>query len=1066
MGLVNLALKRPITILMVVLIITVVGGVSFGELPLDLFPDLELPMVVVYTEYEGAGPEEVENMVTRTVEEAVASLGNLKNISSRSSAGSSVVIAEFNWGTNMDFASLDLRENIDFISGFLPDEAGKPMVLRFDPAMMPIMQFGISGDMGTLELTNIINNMIKNRLERIEGVASVNVTGDIVSEVEVKVDLDRLALFGVPLNQLMQGIMVENLNFVGGNFSSEGRHYYVRTLGQFRSLEEMGEIVVGQSRTGPVHLKDLADINFVVRDEQVITRMNGEPVVSLSIRKQSDANTVMVSRKIKDEMRRIQRTLPGNITFSIAQDQSDYIMISLGNAAKTILIGAFLAVFVLFLFLGSISSTMIIATAMPISIITAFTLMYFNKMNLNIVTLAGLGLGVGMMVDNAIVILENIYRYISMGKKPLDAALEGSGEVAGAITAATLTTVVVFLPVIFVQGLASVIFKPLAWVVSFSLLASLLVALTVIPILTSRMPNIASKEPLGPIAPIMKWFNGLIDKLYIYYGKLLEWSLCRRWLIVSIVIGSLLASLLLIPLIGREFLPEDDSGEIIINVDLPVGVSLDQTDAIVFETEKVLSRHPEIKLVFSSIGSDSGMFSSQNPERGQIYIKLVKQNSRNISTKEMADKLRRELRKIPGADFSVSAQNPLTGALSGDSAAISIIIKGDDLDILQEITSTLTEKVKAIEGTREVTSSFTFGRPEVQIRLDRGRAAALGVSTQQIGSAVRASLGGQVVSRLRIDGKEFNIRVKGSDAIKMEDMNSLKNIPIITPGGRVVTIGQVADINIGVSPRTINRENQVRTAFVRSQVQNRDLGSVITDIRGEINKLNIPYGYTVEFGGDARNIEDSFGSLSFALIMAVLLVYMIMAAQFESILYPLIIMFSLPQAFTGILLALAITGKTLNVPSYIGVIMLCGIVVNNGIVLVDYINTLRKDTNMTREEAIKLAGPVRLRPILMTTVTTILGMLPLAFGLGEGAELQSPLAVVIIGGLTVSTIITLVFVPIMYSLLDDFGQWLTGKFRAVFQQRSSENDKKEQEDREQKPYIGGSSSTFSWKSLS
>ena len=1025
MNLSKLAIKRPISVLMAVMVVLVLGTVSFLRLPVDLFPDMDLPMAIVWTEYEGAGPEEVENMVSRPLEEAIGSLGNLQNMTSQSSAGSSIVMAQFNWGTNMDFASLEMRESVDMVRGFLPSGAGSPMIFRFDPALMPVIQMGMGGDMDRASLTTLANDVVKNRLERIEGVTAVGVEGGLVSEVDVRIDLQRLAATGLPLSQVEQALMTENLNFVGGEFSAGGRQFQVRTLGQFRYLEEMEGIVVGHDGGGVVYLRDVANLQLVYREDQVISRMNGENIVSLNVRKQSDANTVRVAAAVQREMQQLEKELPGNVRFNIVIDTSEFIVLSINNVITIVLIGALLAIVILFLFLGSLSSTLIIGTAIPISVIAVFTLMYFRNMTLNIVTLGGLALGVGMMVDNAIVILENIFRYRKEGEKPLEAAIIGSREVTGAITAATLTTVVVFIPVVFVEGIAAIIFAPLAWTVAFALLASLVVAVTVVPVLSSRVSSLEREHP-PVIKTSLRLMQKFLDKVNRFYAVLLDKSLRRRWLVVVLVVGALLASFTMIPLIGFEFLPSDDSGMIFINLDLPVGSSLEETAAVTMGIEELIERgaYPEIETVFSFIGAGSGFFDSLSPEKALIYLTLVREGERQATTGAVAERLRRDLVQIPGADIKVEDQDMFTGGFGGDAAPINIALKGDDLEVLQELTAEIALIVERVEGTREISTSFAHGRPEVHVRLDRERAAALGVTTAQVASAVRTALDGNVVTRYRMGGAEYDVRVRGSERLAVENLSDLRMLPLLTPRGESIPLGQVADVELGTGPQTIIRENQVRTAYIQGRLWERDIGSVMRDVQQQLGTIELPLGFSLEYGGELADIQESFASLGLALLLAIILVYMIMAAQFESLIFPFIIMFALPQTFIGILLALVITGKALSVPALIGVIMLSGIVVNNGIVLVDYINILRRERGYSRDDAIREAGPVRLRPILMTTMTTILGMLPLAMGLGEGSDAQAPMAIVIIGGLAVSTVITLIFVPVIYTLLDDLGRWL------------------------------------------
>jgi HAE1 family hydrophobic/amphiphilic exporter-1 len=1027
----RLAVNRPVTVLMGTLLVILLGVVSFTRLPVDLFPELSLPVAVIWTEYPGAGPEEVENMVTRPIEEAVSTLGNLKELSSQSTAGSSVVIANFNWSTDMDFAALDMRESIDLIRGYLPDDAERPLIIRLDPSLMPILHLGVSGDLDQAGLTTLANDVLKNRLERIEGVAVVQVEGGLVSEVEVAVDLQRLNQTGVSLQQLQQALTMENLNFSGGQFHAGGREYQVRTVGQYRSLDEMESIVVGQDAGGPVYLRDVAVLRLQYKKEQVITRMNGEPVVSLSIRKQSDANTLRVANDVRREIKKMTKELPGQLNFSVAIDQSSYISRAVDNVIGTVLVGAALAVLVLYLFMGSLIATLIISAAIPISVIAAFSFMYFYGMTLNIVTLGGMALGVGMMVDNAIVILENIYRYRALGEKPAAAALLGSGEMAGAITAATLTTVVVFIPVLFVEGLAGIVFRPLAWTVGFALLASLFMALTVVPLLCSRSQLLRPAEQPEQrkfMAIPLQVMQKFMQRLNSFYAHFLAWALDRRWLVVGSVLGLLILSLALVPLIGSEFLPEEDSGTLFVNLQLPVGSCLEETDLVAREIEAQLQTgHPEIETVFSYTGTGGTLFETSTPEDAQIWVMLVPREKRKLSTREVAEKLRGELALVPGVDIAISTQD-ITMGMTSEGGAVNIAVKGDDLELLQGLTTEVARIVEGVEGTKEVDTSLSGGRPEVQVRLDRERAAAWGVSTAQVASLVRTALEGQVVTRYRVGGKEYDVRLKGGEDFVVESPAALKTLPLLTPAGPV-HLGQVAAVTTGTGPRSISRDGQVRTAYVTADVFGRDLGSVMQDVQKKLGALELPAGYTIDFAGEVINIEESFSSLGFALLLAIPLIYMIMAAQFESLLFPLIIMFSLPQAFTGVVLSLVLTGKALSVPALIGVILLSGIVVNNGIVLVDYINILRREKGYSREEAIRLAGPVRLRPILMTTLTTVLGMLPLSLGLKEGSEMQSPMAIVIIGGLTFSTLVTLIFVPVMYSLLDDLALWFRAKFQ-------------------------------------
>ena len=1020
----KLAIKRPVTVLMLVLMVLLLGYISFGRLTVDLYPEMDLPLMLINTSYSGAGPHEVENMVTRPLEEAVSTVDDLDSVYSTSSRGNSSVIAMFDWGTDMDFAALYLREQIDMVKGYLPDDADEPMVLQIDPDMMPVLQIGVSGDMDEVALKELADDIIKNRMERLRGVAVCDVTGGPSREVLVEVDPYQLSSYQINLEQINDVLRSENMNFTGGDLVEGRREYLVRTTGEFKNLQEMEKVVVGSSAAGPVFLGDVAQVKDYHKEPEVLSRMNGEPTISLSIRKQADANTVQVVDVVREEMETLERELPGNVQFQVALDQSDFIRQSISNITQMTIIGGILAALVLLLFLGNLRSTLIIALAMPISIVATFTLMYFQGLTINMITMAGLALGIGMMVDNSIVILENIYRYRQQGESRREASLIGSGEVSGAITASTLTTMSVFLPVVFVGGIASIIFSSLAWTVAFSLFASLAVALMVIPALTSKFLKVEEKSVNNGV---FKRVEKLLERIKGIYRKVLKISLYRRKLVVITFLLLLGGTFLLVPLVGLEFLPAADMGEILIDVEMPRGTPQEETDRVVRQVEGIAGEYEDVETIFAQVGS-AGMFAMEGgaSERASVNLLLVDPAQRAVDTSSMVEELSSRLARIPGGEITVREMDMATG-MGPDEDPLNVIIKGDNLEILEEITNDVAEVVRNVEGTREVETSFDEGRPELQVRLDREKAAALGFNTYQLSSAVRNALEGQVVTSYRVEGDEIDVRVKGLEMTR-ESKRALSQVPLTTAEGGNIALGEVAEIVEEISPAQIERDGQVRSASVTGGISQRDLGSIMQDIQEDMADYDLPAGYMIEYGGEMADMMEAFGELSLALILAICLVYMVMASQFESLLYPFVIMFSLPQTFTGVVLALAITGRTLNVSSFMGVIMLAGIVVNNAIVLVDYINILRREEGYDRDEAVMEGGSVRLRPILMTTITTILGMLPLAFALGEGAETWAPMATVIIGGLAVSTVVTLVLVPTVYVITDDAGIWLRQKF--------------------------------------
>jgi len=1017
----SLAIKRPVAVLMVICIVLVLGAFAFVNLPVDLLPEMSFPMMAVFTAYEGAAPEEVEAMVTRPLEEVLATVPGIERITSTSGQGSATVMLEFSWGADLDLLALDVREKIDQVKGMLPDEVQTPTVFKFDPSMMPLLWLSVAGDVSPVELKRVADELVKPRLERIEGVASAAVTGGVEREIRVLADPSRLAHHGLTLEQLGQLLRMENLNVSAGRLAEGGRELQVRSLGEFASPAELENLVLRTTPAGTLYLRDVAEVKDGFTEEQQLTRLNGKPGISVAIYKQSGANTVMVSAAVNEALQNLAGDLPPGTKIGVIFDQAEFINSSIGNMLNMGLSGAALALLVLFLFLRNLRSTLVIGLAMPVSIVATFVLMFFNGLTLNLITLGGLALGIGMMVDNAIVILENVFRFRQQGLSGKEAAIAGSNEVAGAIVAATLTTVVVFLPVIFVEGIASQIFSSMAWTVSFSLLASLAVALSVVPVLSSRLLKIA-----GNGGGLSQRFGNFFDGVDAFYGRMLRFSLRRRKLVVGVLVSSFIGSLALVPLVGTEFIPGMDDNWLMVNVRLPDGASLTETKQIALRLEDQLSQVEEVRDTFVTIGASSGMGGGSGGaqlNRATLEVRLKERGERKFDNNQMADKIRALTGTVAGAEISVRPSQNMS--MGGGGAPVDILLKGDSLPLLKQLADQVKSIVAQVEGTREVATSFDRAWPELQVRVDREQAAALGIQSAAVNNTLRTALSGQVVTRLRGDGQEVDVRLQVPAGLR-ENIADLQSLEVFSPTGLRVPLGEVAEFSQALGAVSIARNDQVRSANVTAQLSGRSLGPVVADINRELALLSLPSGYSVEFVGEQQQMAESFASLGMALVLAILLVYMIMAAQFESLLHPFIIMFALPPTFVGVVLALALTGRTLNVPAFIGVIMLAGIVVNNAIVLVDYINQLRERGNSCRE-AILLAGPVRLRPILMTTLTTVLGMLPMALGIGAGAETQAPLATAVIGGLSVSTLLTLLVVPVIYSILDDLGERLRSK---------------------------------------
>jgi len=1029
MNISSVSVRRPVTTLMIVLVVVVFGVVSLARLPIDLLPDFELPIAVVTASYEGVGPQEMENLVTRPLEEVVATVQNIENISSVTSEGRSIVIAQFTFNTDMGFAALEIREKLDMIKGYLPSGVSEPMVMKIDPNAMPILQLSMFNLEDLAEAQRIAEDLVKPRLERIEGVASVDITGGYDKQVEIQLKNEQIRGYGLTLEYLTQIIAAENLNLPGGTVQKGNQELTIRTVGEFKTLDEIRNLRIPLPKGGTVQLKDIAEVELKNKELTTLARTNGESAINISIQKQSGTNTVQVANAVRNEIEKIQEENQ-DLEMKILFDQSDYIEMAIDTVKDSAVQGAILAVLVLLLFLKDFRSTFIIATSIPVSVIATFAVLYFSGITLNLMTLGGLALGIGMLVDNSIVVLENIFRYREEGYSRIDSAVQGAKEVGLAVSASTLTNVAVFIPIVFVEGITSTIFRQMALTVTVSLIVSLVVALSLIPMLSSNIlisdvnrDKSSRRRGAGKLVQMLDRFYAGFESAY---RRLLQGALRRRLLTVAVVTAVFAVSMIPVSMLGQEFLPQTDEGRISINVSLPAGAELKDTNKILTEIEARLEDIPEIETVYSTIGSGTilSLRGGSRTNEGNIYCMLKNVKLRQRTTQEVADEIRDMIYDIPGAEKKVSVSSSITfGLTSGGS--INVQIKGDDLNTLKSIADDISSIVKAVEGTREVESSMAEGIPEVQIRIDRTRASQYGLTAAQIASFVRGTISGTTATRFRYQGDEIDVVIKGDETLR-KSISNLEQMMLSTPAGFSIPLGQVAEIEIDRGPITITREGQVRVATVSAQIVGRDLGSVSTDIEERLKDYDMPAGYSYQLAGENEEMVKAFKDLRLVLLLSVLLVYMIMAAQFESFVHPFTIMLSVPLGISGGVLALALTGKTLSIASFIGLIMLAGIVVNNAIVLIDYILTLRRE-GKDRREAILNAGPIRLRPVLMTTLTTVLGLLPMALSTGEGAELEAPLAISLIGGLVLSTAVTLVFIPVVYSLVDDLGNFFRKK---------------------------------------
>lgn len=1025
MNLPNFSVSRPVTILMLFIGLILIGLISFQNLGLDLLPDLSFPMSAIIVSYSGVAPQEIENMITIPLEEAVATIRGVKNINSYSREGSSVVLMEFNWGTDMDVSALNIREKIDQVKGFLPDDASDPIVIKFDPSLMPILVLGMDSEEKDLEkLQEYAEDIIKPRLERLEEVASVSINGGLDREILVSIDNEKLRSSQLSFSQVTAALAGENVNLPAGTLKEGTINFLIRTLGRFESIQDIEKILISNIRGNKIYLGDIAKVEDTFKERNSITYVNGKPGIMMSLQKESGKNTVTVAKRIFKELETIQKLLPDDISITPVFDSSDFIKKTISQVGWVALYGAVLAVFVLLFFLGNLSSTLIISFAIPISLIFTFSLLYFSNLTLNMMTLGGLALGIGMMVDNSIVVLENIFRYRELGTDIKKSACLGASEVGPAISASTFTTIAVFLPIVYVQGIASELFRPMGYTITFSLLTSLLVALTLVPMLSSKILHFKVKDNSQSVSKENLVKNSLKQGGRIFnftreeYVRLITWSLRHRGIVFILAVIIFVGSIMLVPFVGTEFIPSSDQGQFNINITLPTGTNLETTREVVREVEKIVSEIPEIKSMLTTAGEGSGGmgFSTEGGNSGTIMINLVDQNKRERNMAQIINELRQKIGTYPDAQIKFSEQ----GFSFSSGSDLEVKISGDSLDELENIANRILILLAEVEGVYDLKSSVEDVRPELHVNIDREKANLYGLTTAQIASTVHDALLGRVVSIYQEKGKQIDIRIR----LEEEDRNSIEeveNILISSSAGLQIPLKEIAEVTVDSGPKGIDRKNQQRVVNVSANISDRFLSKVIQDAQQQLDKLVLPEDYHYEFVGENREMQESFKELALALALSIILVYMIIAAQFESLLMPLAVMFSVPFSLIGVILALLLADKSLNVLSFIGIIMLVGIVVNNSIVLIDYINKLRQK-GMERKEAIILGGKTRLRPILMTMFTTVLALVPMALGVGEGSELRAPMAITIIGGLTSSTFLSLIIVPIFYTFLDDLSQ--------------------------------------------
>lgn len=1021
MNIAGFAVKRPVLTIMCSMLALLMGLVSLSRLPIDLFPEMTRPVITISTNYDDAGPEDVEDTITRAIEEAVSAVEGVKKVTSVSREESSRVYVEFEWGVDLDEATNDIRDRLDRIVRNLPDGVDRPTIRKYNTDNIPILFMGIESNMDMLKTTKMIEDQILYRFERLPGVGEFSLRGERVRQIQVNLDYNKIMALKLDIKDIEQKIKQNNLNYSAGSIDDGSFDINMRTFGQFSHLGELGKTAIATTEDGSIiRLDQIAEIKDTNEKRSRLAYINGKPGLLAIVRKRSGYNTVEIAKEVMKEVERVNRDFP-QIRIIPIVNNATFIEDAIKNLSSTALQGVWLAILVLLLFLRNIRSTLIITVSIPLSIIATFALIYFSNYTLNMMTIGGLALGIGMLVDNSIVVLENITRHRDNGAGGKQAAIDGTQEVTAAIIASTLTTLAVFLPLVFMRGMAGVLFQEFSSVVAFALLCSLIVAVTVVPMIAARVVK-PSGGGRGISGKLFAMSGKMLDALDLGYKHLIDLVLTHRiktCLLVMVLLGG---ALYLVKFVGTELMPVTDEGRVRVSVELAEGTRLANTEEYMKIVEKIVEKEvPETKTSLTLVGDG-------NSHKGTVRMTLVDIGKRSRSSEEIAGALRKKLSALPGSKIRVRAEaSRISGGGTGGDESIQIKIRGHEIDTAYNICHQIEEALSDVPGITDTRVDQDKGAPEDKIILDREKIDSVKVSVDAIAKTLRTIVAGVVSCKFRENGDESDILIKIKDADRMNPSNVLDQI-VLNRDGKPIVLRNLVSVKRGRAPTQINRENRERTMTVLVNIGDRPLGDVVNDVRKKIDEtIVMPPGFSYYISGDYEEQAESFRELLFSLIMAVLLVYMVMASQFESFLHPLVVMFSVPLSIVGVVLVLLLTGTTFNMQSFIGCIMLAGIVVNNAILLVDQTNQNRTKANMSIRDALEEAGRTRLRPILMTTLTTVLGLLPMALGLGSGGETQAPLARAVIGGLTSSTMITLLIIPVVYSLLESLVAFLKRK---------------------------------------
>jgi len=1025
MNIAKYAVTRPVAVTMQIAALVLLGAICLTRLPVDLLPKVSMPTLGVSTSWPNVAPEEIESQITRPVEQTLSSVPGVIQVESTSSTGSSNVRVQFTWGTDIGQAAIDVMQRLERVKRRFPDDSTiqDPTVNKFDPNSMPVLTLSFSGLKDPVQLRSVLDNDVSPIVESSNGVASVSVSGGRQRTIIVNVDPIRLRAHHLALSDIMRRLVQENVNSPGGIAKLSETEYTVRTLGWLTTLDEIRNIPLVSPNGQTVTINDVADVRDAYSEVRSFSRLNGDPSASMSFTKQSDANTINTVKAVMERMKLVQRMYP-NLKYVVASDQSTYIQNSVNDLLLNALIGASLAILILLFFLRNIKSTLVVALSIPISIVSTFALLYLCGFTLNTMSLSGLALATGLIVDDAVVVLENIFRHIERDKRtPREAAIQGTNEIFSAVIASTWTVMVVFLPLLLIKGQSGQMFTQFALVVIFSLAVSLLDAATVVPMLSTRLISGEAHAELmeaGHDHPSLtmrlfvrfgKWFSALDEA----YRNGLRWALRHRWQTVGGALAITAAACLLLPQVGTEMLPQTDSGELSINVKLPPGTALDKTDQVMQRIEKIAMSNPDVEDVLANVGGGGFGGGGGGGAGGSVNIKLKEKRSQPMEV--IIGDLRRKLMALPGIRPRIMQRDIVSMMMTGGNQSLEIDIFGNDLTELASLSRDVMGRISNVKGLQNVDINWQEAMPEVQWQVDRQKAIQLGVSFTDVANTLSVATSGSTASYYQEKGYQYPIVVQLPEADR-KTIDQMANLVITTSAGKEVVLSQVAHPIFTNGPNQITRQGRQRYIAINGSPQGRNMGDIQKDVEKELAGMTFPAGYRWEWGTDQQRQSQEFAGMGLAVLLAIGIIYMLLAAQFESFTHPLSIMLSVPLAGAGVILGLFLTGRSFGLTALIGMLMLVGIVVKNGILLVDYTNTLRK-RGMKRDDAVLLASPTRLRPILMTASAAALGMLPIAMALGKGSEIQAPMATAVIGGLMTSTFLTLFVVPVVYTLLDD-----------------------------------------------